>query len=287
MGGSAVGFAAVENTGDANHVFVVRFEEQTVAAAETKSGTCRVRRGGSRTRTSLVRSLEPADAEEVSVRSEQSLRYVDRNGLYEEDVHQGLTNALALAVGISASIAARIAGADQWTDDKPDDEPCESIWRQEPRRPYHFTSLGRRNELYAAFEASGGPEALGIFFHAQQDSFSHEGFGPDVGHLAAGFTPDKTYNDPVKADRMGQDTFERLVAAAARLPGGGYKPLDWKTISPLVQAFNRARTDKDKQRALQQILDLAQRNIEEKRRREAARRRTGACAAEFSNCEGR
>ena len=85
---------------------------------------------------------------------------------------------------------------------------------------------------------------------------------------------------------MALDTFTRLGGAKGRL-GETYKGLDYKIISPFVQAFNRARTDQDKQKALQQIRNLAQRNIEEQRQREADRRRTGACSAEFSSCEGR
>jgi RHS repeat-associated protein len=212
------------------------------------------------------------------------LRYIDRNGLYEEDVHRDLTNALALASGISQSIAARVAAADQGVDDTSATSPYRN---EETRRLYHFTTEERRKDLYAIFQMSGSPEALGVFFHAQQDSFSHAGFGPAVGHLLAGRAPDQTYSNPAKADNMARDTFEKLVGARNRLPGTIYMPLDWKTLDPLVRSFNRARTDKDKQQALQQIREAAQRNIEEQQRRDAERRRTGACAAEFSTCEGR
>ena len=75
----------------------------------------------------------------------------------------------------------------------------------------------------------------------------------------------------------------RLGGAKGKL-GETYKGLDYKTISPFVQAFNRARTQQEKNRALQQIRNLAQRNIEEQKQREAERRRTGGCSAEFSDC---
>jgi RHS repeat-associated protein len=116
------------------------------------------------------------------------LRYVDPNGLYEEDVHRDLTVALAMAAGISASIATRIGSANQGVDDNPATSPMGlSPFGQavQIREDFHFTSQARRVDLYSAFEESGRPEDLGIFFHAQQDSYSHAGFGPRFGHLAA------------------------------------------------------------------------------------------------------
>jgi RHS repeat-associated protein len=214
------------------------------------------------------------------------LRYVDPNGLYEEDVHRDLTVALAMAAGISAPVATRIGGGDQGVDDNPATSPMgmspfgDAV---QVREDFHFTSAARKNELYSAFERSGRPEDLGIFFHAQQDSYSHAGFGARFGHLSAGHAPDKTYTDPAKADRMALDTFTLLGNAKGRL-GEAHRGLDYKTISPFIQAFNRARTTQEKQRALQQIRNLAQRNLEAQRQREADRRRTGACSAEFSKC---
>jgi RHS repeat-associated protein len=80
------------------------------------------------------------------------LRYVDRNGLYEEDVHRGLTFALALAVGINENAAWRIAAADQWVDDSPATSPMHVAGGDQARALYHFTTPARRAELLAQFE---------------------------------------------------------------------------------------------------------------------------------------
>jgi len=45
------------------------------------------------------------------------LRYVDRNGLYEEDVHRGLASVLAMAAGFDEKTANVISAADQGVDD--------------------------------------------------------------------------------------------------------------------------------------------------------------------------
>jgi hypothetical protein len=92
-----------------------------------------------------------------------------------------------------------------------------------------------------------------------------------------GTGPDKTYNDPAKADRMAEDTYNRLTTAATVLYNNQkisfhYKPLEWKVISPFVQAFNRARTPEEKQKALNQIRTLAQQNLE-RQAQEAIRKR--------------
>lgn len=190
------------------------------------------------------------------------LRYVDRNGLYEEDVHRDVTMALALAAGISQPVAARIGRADQWVDDNPATNPTQVFGGEEPRALFHFTTAQRRGEMYAAFDRSGSPEDFGTFLHAEQDSYSHAGYGPATGHLLAGHAPDKTYNDPEKADRMALDTYTRLTSAAPKLPGATYKPLSWNVVSPLAQAFDRARSPEEKARILQQLQNLARQNIQ-------------------------
>lgn len=217
------------------------------------------------------------------------LRYIDPTGLYEEDVHRDLTVALAMAAGISAPVATRIGAGDQGVDDNAATSPMgmspfgESVGI---RANFHFTTVARRDALYAGFERSGSPEELGVFFHAQQDSFSHEGFGPRFGHLSAGHAPDWTFTNPERSDRMALDTFMRLSTAKSRL-GESYKGLDYNVISPYVQSFNRARTRPEKQRFLQQIRNLAQRNTEYQKRREKEKTRTGACPAEFADCSER
>jgi len=200
------------------------------------------------------------------------LRYIDRNGLYEEDVHYYLTQALAEAAGFTQSQAAMIATGNQMTDETPGMSPYSSI---EARRNYHFTTEGQRQNLWNDFAESATGVAseettlgrLGVFMHAQQDSYSHEGYGPVLGHGMAGHAPDKTYNNPEKADRMALDSFNRLTTAATVLFNNQkisflYKPLDQKVLNPLVQSFNRAKTPEEKMKIVNQIQTLARQNIQ-------------------------
>jgi RHS repeat-associated protein len=204
------------------------------------------------------------------------LRYIDRSGLYEEDVHYHLSQALAEAAGFTQGQAAMIATGNQMTDETPGMSPFSS---REARRKYHFTTVQQRSDLWNDFANVAmdrvAPnemtlDRLGVFMHAQQDSYSHEGFGPNLGQgwpPWTGTAPDKTYNDPAKADRMALDSFNRLTTAATVLYNNQkvsflYKPLDQKVLNPLVQSFNRARTPEEKMKIVNQIKTLARENIQ-------------------------
>ncbi|MCU1264562.1 MAG: Cell well associated RhsD protein [Acidobacteria bacterium] len=160
-----------------------------------------------------------------------------------------------------------------------------------PYTTFDKNSQAQRDKLWGVASASGsytGPsnnnagalDALGTFLHAEQDSFSHEGFGPNLGQgwpPWTGTAPDKTYNDPAKADRMAFDSYNRLTTAATVLYNNHkisflYKPLEWKVVSPLVQAFNRAKTPEEKQKIIAQINTLAQQNLE-RQAQEAVRKK--------------
>ncbi|MGC4081274.1 MAG: RHS repeat-associated core domain-containing protein [Vicinamibacterales bacterium] len=182
--------------------------------------------------------------------SNNPLRKVDPDGRYEIDVHLYLTRVLARAAGIDRATAERIGAADQGVDDNPSTGPFAD---RAARRDFHFTSPARRTQLWDAFEDSGSPEDLGIFFHAQQDSFSHEGFGPTFGHLSAGHRPDKTFNAPDKADAMARDTYDRLREAIPHLRGTGGKALPWEKVRPYMSRFNRATELDDKYRILDEL----------------------------------
>jgi hypothetical protein len=94
------------------------------------------------------------------------IRYVDSNGLYEKDVHQDLTVALAYAAGFSMSEAGAIGSKNQRIDDDPKTNPFASI---QARRLYHFTTEERRDQLwnqslgpaYFALAGIGNPENIG------------------------------------------------------------------------------------------------------------------------------
>jgi len=97
--------------------------------------------------------------------------------------------------------------------------------------------------------------------------------------------PDKTYKDPAKADRMGEDTYNRLVGAAARL-GGSVQAMPWKIARPYINRFNRATGDEQKQAILAALNARARKYQEEERKRRdnAGAPDTYACTAEHSSC---
>jgi RHS repeat-associated protein len=221
------------------------------------------------------------------------LRYVDRTGRYEEDVHRALTRVLALAAGFSDAHATRIAAADQGVDDNPQTNPLQAGWRDPfsglpALQQYHFTTIGRRDQMWLDFvniatarAAEDALDALGVFLHTQQDSFSHAGFGPTFGHVPKGIADaalqamsddasplvgdpripealhavDKTYMRPQIADQMARNTFSYLVAAAAQL-GHATNYRRYPLLEPHVQAFNRARSMKEKQNILNRIEEM-------------------------------
>jgi RHS repeat-associated protein len=201
---------------------------------------------------STLRPENPQTLNRYTYTLNSPLRYVDPTGAYEEDVHQQLTTVLAQAAGFDEKTAGEIGRADQGVDEDSKTGPFASA---EARRDYHFTTEERRTDLWNAFDASGSTEDLGTYLHAEQDSFAHEGYGPRMGHLSAGHAPDKTYNDPAKADRMAKDTYGKLTAAADRLGINSSNRVAFAKIDKLVSAFNKAKTTEDKNKILGQIRD--------------------------------
>jgi RHS repeat-associated protein len=194
------------------------------------------------------------------------LRYIDRNGLYEEDVHRDLTAVLAMAAGFDELTANSIAAADQGVDDN------YSSASYSNRKNYHFTTAERRDELWSAFEKSGTASDLGTFMHTEQDSYSHAGYGAKLGHASAGTAPDKTYNDPGKANKMAQDTLSRLNSAAGRM-GNPNSKVAWEKIGTLVGQFNQATSKDEKKRILDQIRNIVNPPKEQKKPEEEKKKR--------------
>ena len=186
----------------------------------------------------------------------------DPTGLYEKDVHDDLTEVLALAAGISAPVAKQIASGDQGVDDNPATSPMgmspvgDAV---QIRADYHFTSEARRSELYSDFKKSGKPGDLGVYLHAKQDSYSHAGYGARFGHLFAGHAPDKTFNDVAKADTMARATFSTLEGAKGRLGENG-SALPYSDIAAAVHNFNAAANAAAKT----QVLDDLRKQIGER-----------------------
>jgi RHS repeat-associated protein len=210
------------------------------------------------------------------------LRYIDQNGLYEEDVHRDLTRTLAYAAGFSESEATSIANANQGIDDHPDTEPIAAGTGHpgdpsyfyyasaiKARKDWHFTTEERRDFLWSVFQGSSysvtlfkdgekrladSLDSLGRYLHPQQDSFSHAGFGAFIGHGLHGSAPDRTYRRPGLADDMARDTYSRLLQGASLLQRSA-TPIPYSGfIERRVAAFNRATTLIGKNNELRKIM---------------------------------
>jgi hypothetical protein len=183
----------------------------------------------------------------------------DPNGHYERDVHKDLTEALAEAAGAPSDVASAIAAGNQGMDDNPATSPMGMSpfgKAVEVRADYHFTTPERRAEMLNDFKKSGTAADLGAYLHALQDSFSHAGFGPRFGHASQFKAPDKTYNDPKKANNMANATYD-----AIRNSGLAWQPATpWDTIKGAVNEFNSAKTPDQKAAALQRLRDLVREN---------------------------
>lgn len=181
--------------------------------------------------------------------------------IYEEDVHKNLTQVLAWAAGYSGSEAEAIANGNQGIDDNPGTSPMGmKPWGEDVRvrEQFHFTTEARRTEMWQQFERTNSAPDLGAFLHAQQDSFSHDGYGARFGHLSAGHAPDKTFKDVAKADRMAEDSFNFLQKAFAHSRRSGYnsnlEPVSWNVIKDSVHKFNSATTNQNKDKYIQEII---------------------------------
>jgi hypothetical protein len=222
------------------------------------------------------------------------LRYTDPDGFYEQDVHFDLTQALAYAAGYSSSESTTIAGADQGVDESKVTNPWNGygFLGSGARADFHFTTSERRADMWNTFESIAdvggglGGEALGVYLHAEQDSYSHAGFGALFGHLYAGHAPDKTYTDAGKADSMARDTYGALLQAGVKL-GTEAGPVPLAGIMPFVQAFNRAKTKKDKDTQLQnlkQYVDQYRKDHQNDPPPNSPTNNPGYCSAEYSHC---
>lgn len=179
----------------------------------------------------------------------------DPSGLYQRDIRFGMTQFMALAVGIPPMDSYRIAAADQYTDDYPQTSPMPFLGDLEHdlqqvegariRWKYHFRTSSA--EVFNKGVVRNSPEAnqivddaikqkvnpsdavalldneflLGIGLHALQDSWSHEGYGPWLGHAVYkdnifkdNHTPDLPYatkENQAKAVEMALVTYDRLT----------------------------------------------------------------------------
>jgi hypothetical protein len=197
----------------------------------------------SKTNESLL--LNPQKINRYSYGLNNPYRYVDVEGRYERDVHFTLTKYLAIKAGFTPAQALQIATANQGTDENPNTSPYAGI---QARKDYHFVTKERLSQMYEAAYASGNLELFGQFLHALQDSYSHAGYGPGLGHFWKGHAPDKTYNDPEKANTMAEDTYKHMLLFLNSL--GKNVPDRWDKFKTRVDQFNRAKTIREKERIL-------------------------------------
>ena len=134
---------------------------------------------------------------------------IDPLGLYGKSVHIGWTDNLARWLGYPSCAIQQITSANQGIDDNPDTSPWAGV---EARRLWHFPTPERVRYLIDKAYGSCKYDDLGKALHALQDSFSHAGFGPVMGHLLYGEAPDIIQNDPGKTQRMLNSTENVLKA---------------------------------------------------------------------------
>jgi RHS repeat-associated protein len=172
-------------------------------------------------------------------------RYIDPDGRYERDVHYNLTYYLAKKAGFDINKSRQIATANQGVDESSITGPSAG---REARRDYHFATPERLNQMLQAAYSTGDLNLFGQFLHTFQDSYSHAGYGSTTGHLMAGTTPDKTYNDAEKANTMAEATYKHIINFLQHI--GITATNDWATVRDQVDQFNRARTVAEKEKIL-------------------------------------
>lgn len=178
--------------------------------------------------------------------SNNPLGRIDPDGRWEREVHYDLTRMLALAAGFDATAAQTIADWNHRADSDPDKTPM-TLSSTEQRALYHFTTLERRAQLARAL-GPGRYRELGLFLHAEQDSFSHLGYGPVVGHLFAGHRPDQTWLNTRSADAMAADSYSWLTYLRR-----SQTAIPWEKLAPLVQQFNMATSAKLREQRLREL----------------------------------
>jgi hypothetical protein len=103
-------------------------------------------------------------------------------------------------------------------------------------------------ELARAAVAPGHFRELGLFLHAEQDSFSHFGYGPTVGHFFSGHRPDQTWANVRRADAMAADSYSWLVYSR-----NSSTAIPWEKLAPFVQRFNAATSATLKEQRLREL----------------------------------
>ena len=206
--------------------------------------------------------------------------------IYEEDVHDNLTEVLALAAGFGVGEAREIAAADQETDTNLATSPM-PYWTRtswgipyysvgaDRRRLWHFTTAARRAEVKRQYQQSGSMRDLGRYMHVLQDRYSHEGLNPVVGQIGTSVDPqtgetrydspnpldqapwheaDDPSRNPLKAMTMARESYDELVEAKEYLAEHGrlrtsFEAIEYSEIRKDVERFCR-EPDKNVRKAI-------------------------------------
>jgi RHS repeat-associated protein len=168
----------------------------------------------------------------------QASALTDPSGRYDEDVHHYLTAFLASAAGFDRATADEIGRRTQAVDmDERGSLPAEGVDLERNLQQYHFPALARLNELWrganlgSALTNASTLMAMGEYFHALEDSYSHQAGTArrefplqyhqhlglkDYGHWREGHRPDWTWRRPLLAMAMARDVFGKLVRLRER-----------------------------------------------------------------------
>ena len=160
-----------------------------------------------------------------------------------------MTTVLARAAGFSSEIATSIGREAQLVDD---DErgPYRGTLQ---RLLWHFPEKNRPKELWNKFEYSKNINDLGQFIHVFQDSFSHAGYGPVIGHGLAMHNPDDTSLRPELAMSMAEKTYNKLIDAAQLLEINKKSQIKFNNIKKLLYEYITTDNIENKQNILLNI----------------------------------
>jgi RHS repeat-associated protein len=222
-GGNPFQFTGRENDGTGLHHYRFRYYHPTLGRFISEDP---------------VRPLSGSDHNLYTYVSSSPLSAVDPFGLYNDDVHLNLTYCLARHAGFSVVQAGRVAARNLLIDYDPETAPV-TPRNVQARRDWHFTTPERRVELWS-IAIEGTLEDLGNYMHALQDSYSHAGFEPPLGHVHTPL-PDITAADPQRANRMARDTYNHL-RIWLETQTGQQSPDRFDQIRDQVDRFNRAWT---------------------------------------------
>jgi hypothetical protein len=133
---------------------------------------------------------------------------------------------------------------------------------------FHFPTEGPGKKVEAGSKLSRrileegikqkDPFLFGIGLHVYQDSWSHEGYSPMLGHAVDGHDPDRPYKDVAKATAMAKATYEALVEYRKAVYPERQERLKWddKDFQALLKDRLSHKNEKEQTRAAAWLGDL-------------------------------